>query len=107
MTDKTGYYSEFGGAFIPEVLVASFAELEQAYRAARADPSFFQEYERLMRSYSCRPTPLTFAENLSQIATWWKCGQSRAALSCVQRVGSGARLWARAGPGDAAEAPSA
>jgi len=66
MTDKTGYYSEFGGAFIPEVLVASFAELEQAYRAARADPSFFQEYERLMRSYSCRPTPLTFAENLSQ-----------------------------------------
>jgi tryptophan synthase beta chain len=66
MTDRTGYYSEFGGAFVPEVLVATFAELEEAYRAARADPSFFQEYEQLMRTYSCRPTPITFAENLTQ-----------------------------------------
>jgi tryptophan synthase beta chain len=66
MTHRTGYYSEFGGAFVPEVLVATFAELEEAYRAARADPSFFQEYEQLMRTYSCRPTPITFAENLTQ-----------------------------------------
>jgi tryptophan synthase beta chain len=66
MTDKAGYYSGFGGAFVPEVLVATFAELESAYRDARADPSFFAEYERLMRTYSCRPTPLTFAENLTR-----------------------------------------
>lgn len=65
MKNRPGYHSDFGGAFVPEVLVATFAELEQAYRAARADPTFFREYEQLMRSYSCRPTPLTFAENSS------------------------------------------
>ena len=65
MKNKRGYHSGFGGAFVPEVLVATFAELEEAYRAARADPAFFREYEQLMRSYSCRPTPLTFAENLT------------------------------------------
>src|SRR5688572_15759476 len=66
MTERAGYYSEFGGAFVPEVLVGTFAELEEAYRAARAGPTFFQEYEQLMRTYSCRPTPITFAENLTQ-----------------------------------------
>jgi tryptophan synthase beta chain len=62
---KPGYYSEFGGAFLPEILVATFQELEAAYRAARADPAFYREYEELMRTYSCRPTPLTYAENLT------------------------------------------
>jgi tryptophan synthase beta chain len=65
MTDKPGYYSEFGGAFVPEILVATFEQLTRAYQDARADPSFFREYEQLMGSFSCRPTPLTFAENLS------------------------------------------
>ncbi|MET0412523.1 MAG: tryptophan synthase subunit beta [Polyangiaceae bacterium] len=65
MKESQGYYSGFGGAFVPEVLSATFAELDAAYRAARADPSFFREYEALMRSYSCRPTPLTPAHNLT------------------------------------------
>lgn len=65
MKAAQGYYAGFGGAFVPEVLSATFAELDTAYRAARADPTFFREYEALMRSYSCRPTPLTPAENLT------------------------------------------
>jgi tryptophan synthase beta chain len=65
MTEKPGYYSDFGGAFIPEILVATFEELTRAYQTARADPTFFREYEALMSSFSCRPTPITFAENLS------------------------------------------
>jgi tryptophan synthase beta chain len=65
MKEQPGYHSGFGGAFVPEVLAATLAELEQGYRAARADPAFFREYEALMRSYSCRPTPLTYAENLT------------------------------------------
>jgi tryptophan synthase beta chain len=64
--DRPGYYSGLGGAFVPEVLIETFAELERAYREARADPAFFREYEQLMRSFSCRPTPLTFAENLTR-----------------------------------------
>lgn len=60
-----GYYNGFGGAFIPEVLVATFDELEAAYNEARNDPQFWQDYVELMAEYSGRPTPLTFAENLT------------------------------------------
>ena len=62
---KKGYFGQWGGAFIPEVLYATFTELNAAYEAARADAGFWQEYVDLMGNYSCRPTPLTFAENLS------------------------------------------
>ncbi|MFO0695813.1 MAG: tryptophan synthase subunit beta [Polyangiales bacterium] len=62
---ERGYYGRFGGAYIPEILVATFDELEEAFRAAKNDPSFWQEYESLMSTYSCRATPLTFADNLT------------------------------------------
>ena len=60
-----GYFGRFGGAFLPEVLVATFDELEAAFVEARDDPSFWSAYIDLMSTYSCRPTPLTFAENLT------------------------------------------
>ncbi|MCI5194717.1 MAG: tryptophan synthase subunit beta [Candidatus Electrothrix sp. AW5] len=62
---QRGYFGQWGGAFIPEVLQQTFSELNTAYRAARADKQFWQEYVDFMGNYSCRPTPLTFAENLS------------------------------------------
>ena len=62
---KRGYYGNFGGAFLPEILVATFDELEGVYNEARRDPTFWREYEQLMASYSCRPTPITYAENLT------------------------------------------
>ncbi len=61
-----GYYNGFGGAFLPEVLYTTFDELEKTFRAAKNDPSFWREYKQLMSSYSCRPTPLTFADNLTK-----------------------------------------
>lgn len=64
--NKRGYYGEFGGAFIPEILVATFDELLEAFEEARNDPTFWQAYEGIMSTYSCRPTPLTFAENLTR-----------------------------------------
>ena len=64
--NKRGYYGEFGGAFIPETLVATFDELSDAFEEAKNDPTFWQEYEDIMSTYSCRPTPLTLAENLTQ-----------------------------------------
>ena len=65
MNDR-GYFSDFGGAFIPEILMATFDELTAAYNDAKADPHFWQEYETLMSTYSCRPTPLTYAGNLTR-----------------------------------------
>jgi tryptophan synthase beta chain len=60
-----GYHGKFGGAYLPEILVATFDELEAKFREAKNDPSFWQEYLALMSTYSCRATPLTFAENLT------------------------------------------
>jgi tryptophan synthase beta chain len=62
---KRGYYGQFGGAFLPEILTATFDELEAAFEAARKDPYFWDEYKELMADYSGRPTPLTFARRLT------------------------------------------
>jgi tryptophan synthase beta chain len=64
--DERGYYGRFGGAYLPEILVATFDQLEAAFSAAKADPAFWREYVELMSSYSCRPTPITYAENLTK-----------------------------------------
>lgn len=61
-----GYYGNFGGAFLPEILVATFDALETSFEDIKADPAFWDEYSALMSSYSCRPTPLTFAANLTR-----------------------------------------
>ncbi|MFO7604776.1 MAG: tryptophan synthase subunit beta [Desulfurivibrionaceae bacterium] len=63
--NKQGYYGQWGGAFIPEVLYETFRELGRAFAEVRHDPDFWNEYVQLMASYSCRPTPLTYAANLS------------------------------------------
>jgi len=59
------YYGEFGGAYLPEILVSTFEELAAAFQEVKDDPAFWEEYKKLMSTYSCRPTPLTFAENLT------------------------------------------
>ncbi len=64
--DSRGYYNGFGGAFIPEILVSTFEELSKAFQEVKNDPGFWQEYKEIMSSYSCRPTPLTFAGNLTR-----------------------------------------
>src|SRR5210317_1904531 len=59
------YFGEFGGCFLPEILVPTFEELIDAYKSVKDDPEFWKEYETLLQTYSCRPTPLYFAENLT------------------------------------------
>ncbi|MFW5906066.1 MAG: tryptophan synthase subunit beta [Desulfobia sp.] len=66
MNNKQGYYGEWGGCFIPEILYETFQELNRAYESARSDPSFWEEFQELMSTYSGRPTPLSYAENLSR-----------------------------------------
>ncbi|MDX9689808.1 MAG: tryptophan synthase subunit beta [Alphaproteobacteria bacterium] len=64
--DRCGYFGQFGGMYIPEILHTNFEELIQHYEKARQDPSFWEEYVSLMSTYSCRPTPITYAENLTK-----------------------------------------
>jgi len=66
MQCTNGYFGEWGGAYNPEVLYETFRELNLEFEKAKRDPSFWEEYRSLMQTYSCRPTPLTHAENISK-----------------------------------------
>lgn len=63
--NKKGFYGEFGGAYIPELLRRNIDELENAYLDILESKDFKSEYARLLDNYVGRPTPLTFARNLS------------------------------------------
>ena len=52
MKDR-GYYGEYGGAFLPEILTSTFDELEAIFNQVKNDPDFWEEYKSLMSSYSC------------------------------------------------------
>ena len=65
-SDLAPRFGEFGGRYIPEVLVAAHEELEAAYNAARIDPAFTEELATLQRHYAGRPTPLYLAERLTE-----------------------------------------
>ena len=62
---REGYYGEFGGTFLPEILHATIEELLACFRECKADPAFWQEFVALMQNYSGRPTPVTYLKNLS------------------------------------------
>lgn len=64
--DELGYYGEFGGAFIPEMLYPNIQELQRNYQSILADEKFICQYEDLLRNYVGRPSPLYFAQNLSE-----------------------------------------
>jgi len=64
--DEHGYYGRFGGAFIPELLYHNVEELRMNYDTILADSSFQSELEDLLRSYVGRPTPLYYADRLSE-----------------------------------------
>ena len=64
--EKPGYYGRFGGAFIPETLSATLEQLKFAFEEVKQNPGFWTAYQALLSTYSCRPTPLTYAENLSR-----------------------------------------
>lgn len=64
--NEEGFYGEFGGAFIPEMLHHNVETLRLNYLAILGDPEFQSEFESLLRDYVGRPTPLYFAKRLSE-----------------------------------------
>ena len=63
MSERRGYFGEFGGRYVAEVLRGPLDELDAAFQAAIAEPSFWEEFHRIQKEYTGRPTPLLFAEN--------------------------------------------
>ncbi len=64
--DERGYFGEFGGRFVPETLIPALDELTAAYREAMADTEFQQRLEQLQATYTGRPTPISYAQRLSE-----------------------------------------
>lgn len=64
--DEHGYYGNFGGAFIPEMLYPNVKELQENYLKIIYEENFQKEFQQLLRDYVGRPTPLFYAERLSE-----------------------------------------
>ena len=64
--NEKGYYGQFGGAFIPEMLYPNVEELRTSYLSIIAEPSFQEEFKALLKDYVGRPTPLFLAKRLSE-----------------------------------------
>jgi tryptophan synthase beta chain len=64
--NNKGYYGEFGGAYIPEMLYPNVEELRQNYLKVMAEPDFQKEFNQLLKDYVGRPSPLYFAKRLSE-----------------------------------------
>ena len=62
---ENGYFGEFGGRFVPEILLPALTELEDLFFGLRDDPDFWQEFTTLTQEFSGRPTPLTPLRRLS------------------------------------------
>ncbi|MBC7408742.1 MAG: tryptophan synthase subunit beta [Arcicella sp.] len=64
--NEKGYYGQFGGAFIPEMLYPNVEELRVSYLSIIAEPAFQEEFQALLKDYVGRPTPLFLAKRLSE-----------------------------------------
>ena len=64
--DERGYYGDFGGAFIPEMLYPNISELKKNYIKISNEPGFKKEFDSLLKEYVGRPTPLYYAKRLSK-----------------------------------------
>ncbi|MBP8234909.1 MAG: tryptophan synthase subunit beta, partial [Rhizorhabdus sp.] len=64
--DEQGHFGQFGGRYVSETLMPLILDLEREYRAAQADPAFHAELDDLMANFVGRPSPLYFAERLTE-----------------------------------------
>jgi len=61
-----GYFGDYGGRYVPEILIDALNELENCYKSAKKDKKFHKELDYYLKNYAGRPTPLYFAERLTQ-----------------------------------------
>ncbi|MFN4252533.1 MAG: tryptophan synthase subunit beta, partial [Deinococcus sp.] len=63
--DGRGRFGRFGGRYVPETLIPALDELDRAYAAAKVDPAYLNELDRLLRDFVGRPSGLYLAERLT------------------------------------------
>ncbi|MDD5053382.1 MAG: tryptophan synthase subunit beta [Sulfuricurvum sp.] len=64
--DENGYFGKFGGSYIPPILEKPFSEITQAYQELKNSPEFINELKYVRKHFQGRPTPITFAQNLTR-----------------------------------------
>ena len=79
--DDRGHFGQFGGRYVAETLMPLVLELEQEYKRAKADPTFAAQFDDLMEHYVGRPSPLYYAERLTD------------ELRKSAAPGKGAQIW--------------
>ncbi|WP_419808441.1 tryptophan synthase subunit beta [Sphingomonas sp.] len=79
--DDRGHFGGFGGRYVAETLMPLILDLDREYRAAKADPAFHAEFDDLLEHYVGRPSPLYYAERLTE------------ALRASVEPGMGAQVW--------------
>ncbi|KMV73330.1 tryptophan synthase subunit beta [bacteria symbiont BFo2 of Frankliniella occidentalis] len=65
MTLLNPYFGEYGGQYVPQILMPALAQLEEAFVSAQRDPEFQQQFTQLLKDYAGRPTALTLCQNLT------------------------------------------
>ncbi len=66
LPDKYGKFGQYGGKFVPETLMNALEELENTYSTLKNNTVFLSELDELQLNYNGRPTPLTYADRLTQ-----------------------------------------
>ena len=79
--DERGHFGDYGGRYVAETLMPLVLDLDREYRAAKADPAFQAEFDNLLEHYVGRPSPLYYAERLTE------------ALRASAPDGMGAEIW--------------
>lgn len=64
--DTQGYFGQYGGRYVPEALISSLDQLTRCYEEIKSDIQFLHEFHHLLETFVGRPSPLTFAENLTR-----------------------------------------
>jgi len=85
LPDASGHFGEYGGRYVPETLVAPLEELSAEFAKAQKDPVFQHELKEMRRDFTGRPTPLYFAERLTQ-----QCGGAKIYLKREDLLHTGA-----------------
>jgi len=63
--DSSGHFGPYGGSFVGETLMTALLDVEAAWNEAKNDPAFQKDFRHMLTNYAGRPTPLDFAERLS------------------------------------------
>ena len=93
LPDARGHFGQYGGIFVAETLMHALAELRDAYEHYRKDPEFVAEFERELKHFVGRPSPVYHARRWSERIALWIASSTEAASCNRSRCKSSRSRW--------------